>query len=190
MRLLQWLFLAGVTTVVGTVLVLHWALRRLRRAVTARVEALLHRPGGAWLDQSALVGLRARVPGDGQQVAVVRRDLQSDLRGALRAVDAGKRSGRPVGSLERLAVRLTAQVRELDTDLAVVASETDRHRRRQLLAQQHQRVAAVRAACNQVREGVLLAGTSAHTPLTEEIAEEVLRLRLRAGAYQELTGSP
>lgn len=187
MRLLQWLFLAGVTTIVSAVLVLRWALRRLRRAVAARVQALLPR-SGSWLDQPAVLGLRARVPGDGRQVATVRRDVQADLRGAQRAVAAGRRSGRPVGDLERLTARLADQVRDLDTDLAVVGSETDRDRRARLLAERQPQVAALRRACDQVREGVLLASTPTHGPLAQEIEDEVLRLRLRASAYRELTG--
>ena len=188
MRLLEWLFLTGVASLVGTVLVLRWALRRLRRAVTARVQAILPRSGAGWLDQPAVLGLRARLPGDGQQVAAVRRDLQADLRGALRALAAGRRSGRPVANLERLAERLAHQVRDLDTDLAVVASETDRRRRSRLLAERQPQVAEVHRACDRVREGVLLASSPTHVPLAEEIEEEVLRLRLHAAAYQELTG--
>ena len=138
----------------------------------------------------AVLGLRARVPGDGRQVATVRRDVQADLRGAQRAVAAGRRSGRPVDDLARLTARLADQVRDLDTDLAVVASETDRDRRARLLAERQPQVAALRRACDQVREGVLLTTTPTHAPLAQEIEDEVLRLRLRASAYRELTGRP
>jgi hypothetical protein len=122
----------------------------------------------------------------------VRRDLITDVIGAQRAVAVGRDAGRPVHGLDSIVRRLSEQARALDVDLRVVAAEPDRGLRRRLLAGQAERVALLRHACGQVRQGVLLAGSATTAPLlgplVEELDEELLALGLRAHAYRELVG--
>lgn len=136
--------------------------------------------------------LQAWLPGRSRAVAAVRRDLHRDVRSANQAVRSGLEAGRPVQSLAAIAARLQRSAVGLDTDLAVIAAEPDGAERSQLLRQQHERIETVRRACQQLRRGVLLAGSATTGPLlptvVDDLNDEVIRLGLWAAAHRELNG--
>lgn len=192
-----------VTAVVLVSLVAWWAVRLVRRtarAVRRRVAPVQrHAPHGATTGLStydlpprlglAMLRLRALRPGD--EVSRLRGDLRADVTGTLAMLGAAARAGRPVSSLSAIAGRLSGHARQLDVELALVGAEPDRSLQGDQLADVAGRAAELRAACAQVRAGVLAAGGASRTPLAglaEEIEHEVTGLRLRARAYQELAG--
>lgn len=187
LHLLMWMLAVGLLLVGISVLTIRWAWRRARRAVTRRLRAV----GAGGSNPAGVVWLRAASPGAGRAVAIVRRDLRRDVTGAVRAVDVGRRAGRPVEALGAIARRLDEQAKVLDVDLAVLAAEPDPRTRRRLLAAQEGRISLLRRACGEVRRGVLLAGTTTTAPLlasmVDDLNDEIILLGLRARAYAELT---
>lgn len=213
------LVLAGILAVIAAlVLAVRAGLRRLvrraRRLVSVRVDQLtatgsvrprltVGRPAGAgpalpaavhgWARHpAAAVHLWAVLPGPGRAIARVRRELALDVRGARRAVTAGRDAGRPVQGLQSVLARLTEQARALDVDLAVIGNEPDRLARQRLLGAQAERLTLLRRACAEVRRAVLLAGSVSTQGLLRsmenDLNDEVIALALRARAYVELTG--
>jgi hypothetical protein len=138
------------------------------------------------------VTVQAWLPGRSRAVAVVRRDLQRDLRASHRSVAVGLEAGRPVQPLAAIMGRLQSSVAALDVDLAVIAAEPNGSLRRQLLAEQGERIHGLRRAFEQVRRGVLLAGSVTSGPLfpvvVDDLNDEVIRLGLWAKAHHELHG--
>ena len=195
----------GVVMGVGCWLLIR-AAHRVRTRVSRRVQTVragVVRPTGVpapWAAQvpplptrrAFLSSVSARLPGPKREVAQVRRDLQREMRGAAQAVHLGLRDGRPVAPLARLVGHLQRSATELDTDLAVVAADPDRSRQASLVAEQQPRIDALLRACEQVRRGVLLAGSAASGPLLpgilDELDDEVIRLGLWAQAHRELNG--
>jgi len=208
LQVLVVLALLALASTAVAVLTVRWAFRRARRALLARVTAVLgrgrqaaSRPGpDPLLAQAARLltartsataaPIRACVPGPGREVALMRRDLAREVGGAARAVTAGWRDGRPVEGLASIVGRLSQQARSVDVDLAVAAAEPDRGARGALLAAQAERLVLIRRACMQVRRGVTLAGSATTAPLLdavlEELDDEVVALGLRVDAYREL----
>ncbi len=185
------------------------AARRVRTRVSRRVRdvrAGVARQSGVpapWAGQvpavaalptrrAFLSSVSARLPGPKREVAQVRRDLQREMRAAAQAVQLGLRDGRPVAPLARLVGHLQRSATELDTDLAVVAADPDATRQAGLVAEQQPRIDALLRACEQVRRGVLLAGSAASGPILpgilDELDDEVIRLGLWSQAHRELHG--
>lgn len=181
------------------------SLRRLRARLRDRVAAMLGHcvhsqvsaasPGKHPLvnvTRRQAVTLQSWLPGRSHAVAGLRCDLHRDVRGATQAVAVGLEAGRPVQSLSAVANRLQRSAASIDVDLAIIAAEPDVSRRRDLLAEQHERIETVRRACEQVRRGVLLAGSATTGPLlpgvVDDLNDEVIRLGLWARAHHELQG--
>lgn len=202
------LTLLAVTAVVmgvGCWLLLR-AARRVRTRVSRRVQTVrggVVRQTGVpapWAGQvpalptrrAFLSSMSARLPGPKREVTQVRRDLQREMQGAAQAVHLGLRDGRPVAPLARLVGHLQRSATELDTDLAVVAADPDRTRQVGLVAEQRPRIDALLRACEQVRRGVLLAGSATSGPILpgilDELDDEVIRLGLWSQAHRELHG--
>jgi len=139
------------------------------------------------------VTIQAWLPGHNRAVATVRRDLHHDVSGAARAVAVGMQAGRPVQPLAAITARLQHSAADLDVDLAVIAADPDPARCRRMLVQQDDRVHALQRACEQVRTGVLLAGSATNgallPALIDDLNDEVLRLGLWASARHELQTS-
>lgn len=137
------------------------------------------------------VHLHAALPGPSGAIARVRRELARDVRGAGRAVTAGRAAHRPVEGLQSVLARLAEQARALDVDLAVIGNEPDRRARQRLLAGQAERLTLLRRACAEVRRAVLLSGSISTRELLRsmenDLNDEVIALALRARAYAELT---
>ena len=215
LHLLLWTLLSVAALTTALTLTARWAWRRTRKALTFRIDRLKRSPrahpalpsgaghsrslagaagsAAASLTASARIRAVAAVPGPARQAAVIRRDLRADLTGAQRAVSTGRRAGRPIQSLDSIMQGLHEHARDLDVDLALIASEPDRRTRQQLLAAQHERVQFLRQACRQVRRVVQLAGSAIPAPLLrsliDELNDEVTALSLKARAYAELTGA-
>lgn len=167
--------------------VLGWAAdRRTGRGAVVWGRGADRRPGRA---QVAGLRLRGLVPGPQQELAALRSGLRRDVSGTVAAVGSAARGGRPLPQLVGLARQVQEHARALDVDLAVLAAEPDTAVRQHLLQRQAGRIAELRAACAQLREGVLVAGTlhGSLPGLHAELAEELAGLRLQAQAYDELS---
>lgn len=195
-----------VLTALG-VLAVGWCVRRSLRRLRARLSGAM----GAVLERRAVaverprtqalrkvsrrreaVVVRSWLPGQARAVAALRRDLHRDVRGAAEAVAVGLEAGRPVQPLAAIASRLQRSAASIDVDLAIVGAEPDPSRRRALLEDQQARIETVQRACEQVRRGVLLAGSVTTGPLlpgvVDDLNDEVIRLGLWARAHHELHG--
>jgi hypothetical protein len=201
-----------VTVVLGSVAItaalmawICWLLvrgvRRQKARLAARVGRIVgpdtRRPTSATsvarpITRRQAVTVQAWLPGRSRAVAVVRRDVQRDLRASRRSVAVGLEAGRPVQPLAAIMGRLESSVAALDVDLAVIGAEPNGSRRRQLLAEQDPRIHTLRRAFEQVRRGVLLAGSVTSGPLlpvvVDDLNDEVIRLGLWAKAHHELHG--
>jgi hypothetical protein len=189
----------------------RWSVRRVRRALSARMRAFLS-SGSTSATGNAIAGRRAGLPGvtagrpvgsatgvrvracipaPGRDVAVIRRDLRRDVQGAERAVVAGLQAHRPVEGLHLVMGRLADQARALDVDLTIIGNEPDRRARQYLLTAQDERLALLRKACGEVRRAVLLAGSISTMPLLQsmenDLNDEVIALALQTRAYAELS---
>jgi hypothetical protein len=200
-----------VTVVLGSMVVtaalmawLSWLVVRVVRRQKARLSARVARiVGPEGRHRSGLlpptravrrqaVTVQAWLPGRSRAVATVRRDLRRDLRASRRSVAVGLEAGRPVQPLAAIMTRLQSSVTAFDVDLAIIAAEPNASRRRQLLAEQGERIHGLRRAFEQVRRGVLLAGSVSSGPLlpvvVDDLNDEVIRLGLWAKAHHELHG--
>lgn len=210
--------LGALAFAVTTVVVIRHAIRRLRdlrHALRARMGAVAgprgpsqpsRRASGVAIASGsskvrhaadtllagAAVQARASLPGPGQEVGQIRRDLRRDLAATARCISAGLAAGRPIHSLETILGRLSECARALEVDLTVIAAEPDRAVRRRLLAAQREPTDLLRRACAQVRRGVMIGGSTTTEPLLSDVVadlnDEVIALELRAQAYHELAG--
>ena len=196
------LVLGTLVLIALVVLASAWLLRRAVSRLRARLRAAV----GAAVDRRAeprvsslrkvsrrqAVVVQSMLPGRARAVAALRRDLHRDVQGAAEAVAVGLEAGRPVQPLAAIASRLQRSAASIDVDLAIVGAEPDPRRRRALLDDQQARIETVRRACEQVRRGVLLAGsvtTGALLPgVVDDLNDEVIRLGLWAKAHHELQG--
>ena len=216
--LLDWLLVASVLSLVGGVgvaLVIRRAVRRLRRAVRARIGAARtmsvgSRPADrhvgaenlaplrvaadlvAFRAQGPALSTRAYLPGPVGAVCRVRRDLHREVASTSRVVRAARRAGRPADELDSCVAELVGQAKQLDLDLQIIAAEPDRSVRAQTLSAHTARAMVIQRTCAQVRSSVLAQGSgSNHSTLqriVEDVDDAVTAADLRVQAYRELSG--